>query len=329
MIPVELSIVIVNWHSADYVMACLRSVREQTALVNYEVIIVDNASFDGCREWVVREHPDVIFLQSQNNLGFARANNMGAACARGDVLLFLNPDTEIRDRAIERLYHRMRALSDAGVVGCRLLNSDGTLQTSCVQSLPTVLNQVLDAEMLRRWFPKSSLWGMAVLFESGTAVGEVEAVAGACMMIRKETFEMVGGFSSNYFMYAEDLDLCFKTRRAGFRNYYIGGATIVHHGGGCTKRARSDFSHVMMRESVGRFLLESRGIYYSKCYRLALSVAAIIRLVLLVVLSPAWMARRRVAEWYSICGKWLAILGWGLGLVRWTRQYGGFEIPAV
>lgn len=329
MIPVELSIVIVNWHSADYVLACIRSIREQTDALRYEVIVVDNASFDDCRDRVLLEYPGVVFLQSQDNLGFARANNMGAKVARGAVLLFLNPDTEICDRAIERLYSRMRMHPDAGILGCRLHNSDGSLQTSCVQSLPTVLNQVLDVEVLRRWIPKAGLWGTAALYESGNAAAEVEAVAGACMMIRRKTFDLVGGFSSNYFMYAEDLDLCFKTRRAGFPNYYIGEAVIVHHGGGSTKQVRSNFSNVMMRESVGRFLRESRGIFYSNCYRLALSGAAIVRLVILMVLFPAWLARRRVPEWCSSWRKWISIVRWGLGLARWTHQGGRREITTI
>lgn len=329
MIPVELSIVIVNWNSADYVLTCLRTVREQTTELSYEVIVVDNASFDGCRDRVLREHPGVVFIQSEENLGFARANNMGATYARGCVLLFLNPDTEIRDRAIERLYSRMQALPDAGIVGCRLLNSDGSLQTSCVQSLPTVVNQLLDAEVLRRWFPMAGLWGTAALSESGNSVAEVEAVAGACMMIRRGTFDRVGGFGSNYFMYTEDLDLCYRTRRAGFPTYYVGEAAIVHHGGGSSKQVRSNFSNVMMRESVGRFLRESRGPFYSTCYRAAMSGAAIVRLVMLMMLFPVCLARRRVFEWRSSWVKWVAIVRWGLGLTRWAHKAGQPEITAI
>jgi GT2 family glycosyltransferase len=328
MISVDLSIVIVNWHSADHVLACLRSVREQTTALSYEVIVVDNASYDGCRERLASEHSCVVFVQSKENLGFARANNLGAGYARGPVLMFLNPDTVVCDRAVEHLYNHVCTFSDAGAVGCRLLNSDGSLQTSCVQSLPTVLNQVMDNEALRRLFPRNGLWGTAVLYEDGSVAAEVEAISGACLMIRREVFDLVGGFSPIYFMYGEDMDLCYKTRRAGFRNYFLGHAVIVHHGGGSTHKARSNFSHVMVRDSVGRFLRESRGAYYSSCYRVALSGAAIIRLVLLTVLFPAWLVRRRACEWQWSFGKWFAIFRWGLGLARWTRQYEQFE-PAA
>jgi GT2 family glycosyltransferase len=325
MSAIDLSIIIVNWHSAEYVLACVRSIREQASTLHYEVIVVDNDSSDGCGERLAREHPRVIFLQCRCNLGFARANNLGAEHAHGAVLLFLNPDTEVRDRAIERLYADFQRLPDAGVVGCRLLNSDGSVQTSCVQSLPTVLNQVLHTEILRRWFPKAGLWGTAALFRGGTTPVEVEAVSGACMMIRRDVYDRVGGFSSDYFMYTEDLDLCFKTRRAGFRNFHVGHVMIVHHGGGSSQWARSNFSNVMMRESVSRFLRKSRGGLYSGYYRFALSGAAAIRLALLLILTPAWLARHGARRWGTACRKWLAILRWGLGLARWTRQYDQLE----
>jgi hypothetical protein len=325
MRPVELSIIIVNWHSADYLLACIRSIYKQTSAINYEVIVVDNASFDGCGERLAYEHPDVIFLQSQRNLGFARANNLGAGNARGAVLLFLNPDTEVRDRAIERLYANFMTLHDAGVIGCRVINSDGSLQTSCVQSLPTVLNQMLDADILRRLFPKAGLWGTTALFEGGVTPAEVEAVSGACMMVRREVFDLVGGFSSDFFMYGEDLDLCFKLRRAGLRNFHLAKSVIVHHSGGSSQQTQKNFSVVMMRESVKRFLQKNHGSLCSGCYRLALSSVAIIRLALLGVLFPVWLARRRTHGWSAAFRKWYAILRWGIGFERWVRQYDQLE----
>jgi len=321
MPSVDLSIVIVNYNSADYVTECVRTIREQASKVKYEVIVVDNASYDGCRERLARDFSDGIFVQSQFNLGFGRANNLGAEHAGGEVLLFLNPDTEIQDRAIERLYERFQKLDKPGAVGCRLLNSDGSLQTSCVQPLPTILNQVLDADVLQRLFPTFGLWGAAALFETGSAPAEVEVVSGACLMIRKDVFELLGGFSPEYFMYGEDLDLCYKTRRAGLRNYHVSDAVIMHHGGGSTNRSGSNFSNVMMRVSVYRFLRKSHGRLYAACYRIGLSKAAAARLALLLMLYPVWLARGKVGGWAAAFRKWFAILRWGLGLERWIRKY--------
>ncbi|MGO9531630.1 MAG: glycosyltransferase family 2 protein [Syntrophobacteraceae bacterium] len=329
MPEIDLSIIIVNYHSSDYVLACMRSICEQTYSVNYEVIVVDNASYDGCGEELARKYPDVVFVQSEHNLGFARANNLGANHARGRVLLFLNPDTEIQERAIERLYGHFLQLVNPGMAGCRLLNSDGSLQTSCVQSLPTILNQVLDADILRRVFPKSGLWGTEALLEKAPMPVEVEAVSGACMIVRREVFDSIGGFSGDFFMYGEDLDLCWKARRAGFRNYHINDVVIVHHGGGSLQQVRSNFSIVMMRESVSRFLRKSNGSFYSFCYRLALTGAALCRLVFMAMLFPAYAVRCRAKALNAPFRKWFAILRWGFGLERWTRRYGVLQPAGI
>lgn len=321
----DLSVILVNWNSADYVQACIRSLREQTSAMAYEAIVVDNASFDGCGERLAVDFPEVIFVQSQSNLGFGRANNLGAKHSKGKVLLFLNPDTDIRDRAIDRLYEQFCRLDRPGAVGCRLLNSDWSLQKSCVQALPTVLNQILDADALQRWFPKSGFWGGAALYEGHMEAVEVEVVSGACLMMRKDVFECVGGFSPEFFMYGEDLDLCFKARRAGLRNYHVGQAVIVHHGGGSSDRAISNFSNVLVRESISRFLRKSRGRLYSSCYRLAMCGMAVIRMTLLGLLFPAWWARCGVRRWRAVFRKWWGVLRWGLGLEQWTRQYDRLE----
>lgn len=324
----DLSIIIVNWNSANYLRECLNSIFTNSAGLGLEVIVVDNASYDGCGEMLKIDFPTVKFVQSTENLGFARANNLGFNHSGGRNLLFLNPDTEVIGPAIVSMLKFLEVSKKAGVVGCRLLNSNGSLQISCVQSLPTVMNQVFDAEFLRRWFPKAELWGTRALFKGGTTPTEVEAISGACMMIRREVFNQVGGFSTDYFMYTEDLDLCFKTRRAGFRNYHLGEAVIVHYGGGSSQQRWSNFSIVMMRESVAQFLRKYRGPLYSSCYKLAMSGSAVIRLMLVCILFPVWLARHRTDGWNAAFWKWLAILRWGLGLERWVDQYGRLE-PAT
>jgi hypothetical protein len=322
MTPVELSIIIVNWNSKEYVRKCVASILANTFGVNYEIIVVDSGSFDGCGDLLSLAYPEIRFIQSQDNVGFARANNLGAAQAQGSFFLFLNPDTEVRPGAIEHVFRHASRLTDLGVAGCRLLNTDGSLQTSCVQSLPTILNQVLDADALRRWFPSARLFGTAALFVPGPGPREVEAISGAFMMIRRHVFERLGGFSVEYFMYGEDLDLCFKSRCHGFRNYYVAEAIVIHHGGGSTQRTLSKFSTVMMLESVHRLLRKFRGPRYGVSYRVALSGAASIRLVLLGLLFPAWFAVGTANAWTSACRKWCFVLRWGLTLERWTKRYG-------
>jgi hypothetical protein len=321
MTPIQLSIIIVNWNSKDYLKNCLKSIFEYTKSIKYEIIVVDSASFDGCEQMLLEYFPQVHFIQSTINLGFAGANNLGANKAQGDVLLFLNPDTEVLNNAIEKLFYNFLKLSQAGIVGCRLLNSDKTLQTSCVQPFPTILNQVLDADIFYHWFPKSHLWLSAAKFEDSLMPVKIESVSGACMMVHRTVFNLVHGFSSDYFMYAEDLDLCYKIQTAGFTNYYLAEAEILHHGGGSSKHKRSRFSEVMIPESLSRLLKKMRGKSYSLCYRLALSVAAVIRLFLLIALFPLALLRNKKYDWQSAFFKWIAILRWGLGLEKWVYKY--------
>src|SRR5215471_10272451 len=116
----DLSVVIINWKSAAFTKECVRSLSKHTSGISYEVLVIDNASFDGCGEMLKREFPEVRYMQSAENLGFSRANNLGAAHATGDVLLFLNPDTEIFDSALPTMLRALQSLEDAGMVGCKI-----------------------------------------------------------------------------------------------------------------------------------------------------------------------------------------------------------------
>jgi GT2 family glycosyltransferase len=317
----DLSIIIVNWNSKEYLRKCVSSILAGTRGLEFEIIVIDSASFDGCTEMLQGEFPQVRFIQSRENLGFAKSNNLAFKSAVGESVLFLNPDTEIVGPAINVLHSALKLLPDAGVVGGKLLNSDGTVQTSCVQAFPTILNQLLSAEALRRLTPKARLWGIRAIFENGGKPSAVDMISGACLMMRRSVFENIGQFSSDYFMYAEDVDLCYKCRKLGFNNYYFSEAVVVHHGGGSSQQARSNFSDIMLVESNRQFFNKWRGGIYSGCYRLMLSGSALIRVALLLILSPVLLVKSGVSRWKASCSKWFAVLNWGLGLSGWIRQY--------
>ena len=317
---VNLSIIIVNWKSAVYLDNCIRTICENTEGLNYEIIVVDNASYDGSEAIANRYGEIVHFVQSNENLGFPRANNLGYRHSSGKVLLFLNPDTEILGGALVRMYELLIILSEAGCLGCRILNSDGTVQTSCIQAFPTITNQFLGAELLMRFAKRSRLWGMAPLFDLSLGPVEVEATSGACLMIRKEVFEKVGAFSEDYFMYTEDLDLCFKTHKAGFRNYYFGDVSVVHHGGGSTKeRGGNAFSVVLMCESMRRFMGKFYGNNYSLGYVAAIQVAAVLRILILILGYPLVFFRMIDQEGFRVSlRKWWSIFRWSIGMDQAT-----------
>src|ERR1035437_5865526 len=146
----QLSVIIVNWNSVGYLKGCLSSLYAETSGLEFEVVVVDNASYDGCGELLEREFPRVKFIQSAENRGFAAANNLGVAYSSGRGLLFLNPDTHVRGHALATMLPVFHVEPRAGIVGCRLLNGDLTVQASCVQAFPPVWNEFLDAEYLRK-----------------------------------------------------------------------------------------------------------------------------------------------------------------------------------
>jgi len=307
----NLSIVIVNWNSKDYVRKCLQSVAAGCPGETPQIIVVDGASFDGCGEMLAAEFPEAEYVQSDENIGFGRCNNLGIERVRRDTVLFLNPDTEVRNGALTELMLQLARFPNAGMVGARLLNTDGSLQTSCVQSFPTPLNQALDSEVLRRWFPNSKLWGTGEAFATCNPL-PVEAVSGACIMMKTDVCRRVGAFSPEYFMYGEDVDLCWKVYKDGLACIFVPGAHIVHHGGGSSTGAFSKSSTLWMRQSIVRFVGRRQGKSGELVYRFSMAISSLVRLSLLVpaVLFAKGERRKRLRGPMS---KWAAILRWSFG----------------
>jgi N-acetylglucosaminyl-diphospho-decaprenol L-rhamnosyltransferase len=316
---IDLSIIIINYHSADYTRECLRSIFASNRTFQFEVIVVDNASQDGCEEMIRAEFPQVKFIASKENLGFAGANNLGFSHSLGRNILYLNPDTVVEGNAIGKLHTSLTTVSDAGMVGARLLNSDGSIQTTSITAFPSILNQVLGTDYLRRRFRKARLWGMRPLFENHHEPVSVDAISGACMMLKREVVELVQGFSMDYFMYAEDLDLCLKLRKKKIKIYYVPDAIIVHHGGESSKaRSEKNYADIMIRESMVQFMKLHHGAWYASLFKIATALVAICRVALLTaVWVPAAFTKRKQLvsrAWH----KWTSILGWCFGGHAWS-----------
>lgn len=310
--PPVISIIIVNWNSKDYLRKCLTSLARFCPTVPVEIIVVDGASFDGCGEMLAREFPAVQFIQSPDNVGFARANNLGARSAKGEFLLLLNPDTEFTHDTIRIMLEGLQSLPQAGALGCRLLNADGTLQTTSVMPFPTILNQLLDSEHLRMKFRHWRMWGMSALYADPPVPAEVEALSGACILIRRKVFEQVGGFSEQFFMYSEDLDLGYKIKRAGHPAYYYPGTTLIHYGGGSSTQAVSNFSAIMLRKSTHLYFRIHHGAVKAAAYRLAMFLNAVTRIVFTAPLLL--LGNRIIRNGRNTLRKWTAVLQWSVGL---------------
>jgi GT2 family glycosyltransferase len=309
----ELSIIFVNWNSLEYLLDCIASVYLYTPQVSFEIIVVDNASPEGGIEIVEDKFPLAKLVRCSKNVGFAAANNIGFISAIGQYILLLNPDTKLIGPAIEIMLEQLKALPDAGIVGCKLLNTDLSISTSSIQKFPTILNQLVNVESLRLRYPGCPVWNIAPLFSESSTPVKVDVIPGACMMLRREVFEGAGMLSEDYFMYAEDIDLNYKVRKLGYASYYIGQGQIVHHGGRSSSRQQvSQWSTIMTHRAMFRFYRKSRGNVYGVGYRMAMGIAASVRLVLLSIMYP--FGGRLGIRW--ALAKWRTILMWSIGVHR-------------
>jgi len=232
---VDLSVVIVNWNARDELGKCLRSIREADS-DSTETIVVDNASLDDSVEMVRREFPWVRMIRNAENVGFARAGNIGIEAARGRYILLLNPDTEIEKGAFPALVRFGDENPDVGIFGPKILNPDGSLQYSC-RRFPTLKAALFRYTLLGRLFPRNAYtrdYRMTDWDHSDPR--DVDWVSGAAMVIRRELLDDIGPLDERFFMYCEDVDLGYRAKQAGWRVAYYPQATVVHVIGRSTDR---------------------------------------------------------------------------------------------
>jgi GT2 family glycosyltransferase len=310
----ELSIICVNWNAVDYLRECIGSIYRNTQGITFEIIVVDNASPQKDVETLKEQFPGITIIKSDQNLGFAGANNIGFTKSTGEYVLFLNPDTELIGPTINILLEQIKALPDAGIVGCKMLNTDLSVQITSIQKFPTILNQIVNSEHLQLRWPGCPIWDIEPLFSKQTSPVEVEIIPGACMLMRRSVFEQVGKFSEDYFMYAEDLDLNYAVHHAGYKNYYIGEAQIVHHGGRSSSLQKvSQWSTMMKYRAMTRYFRKTRGRFYEAMYRSAIGCVALGRLGILSVMYPFGNVLWNKPAMRQAIEKWGVILKWAVG----------------
>lgn len=238
---VDVSVIIVNYNVKEYLQQALLSLERALRSLSSQIIVVDNASDDGSVEMLKRKYRRVLLIENKENVGFARANNQAFCYARGKYIFLLNPDTLVQEDTVRVLYDFMESHPDAGVAGCKVLNPDGSLQLSCRRSFPTPWVAFTKIIGLSSLFPRSRLFGRYNLtYLNPEETYQVEALSGSCMFVRREVYEQVGGFDETFYMYGEDIDLCYRIQRAGWNVYYVHTTQIVHFKGESTKRSNID-----------------------------------------------------------------------------------------
>lgn len=261
-----LSIVIVSWNVCDDLHECLRSLVTRHSSLVIEVIVVDNASSDRTVEMVRREFPQVTLISNDENLGYTKANNQGILQSRGKYILLLNPDTIVREGALDALIEFAEANPQAGIIGGKLLNPDGGIQRSA-RSFPDIGAGLFRNTLLGRLFPKNPFVRRYLMTDfSYDEVHEVDWVSGAAMLVRREVFDIIGLLDEGFWAYCEDVDFCWRARQVGFKVLFCPNAVIVHKIGRSSDQ-RLVQSLIQHHKSMWRFYLKN----YRQRYSLVLS----------------------------------------------------------
>jgi GT2 family glycosyltransferase len=244
----ELSIIIVNYNTRDLLRACLTSIYDQSSTYPIEIIVVDNASSDGSADMVHTCFPEVILVQSQKNVGFGMANNIGVSRSKAQYLVLLNSDTILLEDTPGALIDFLKSRPRAGAVGPNVFLPDGQRQPKICGDLPALGKIVNDSLLLSALFPRSKQFRGLNLESPDSYRTEVGWISGVCMAMPKRAYDQVGGFDARYFLYAEDMDLCRRLKSAGWAVFHLNRHGIVHHCGASSKTEAQRLRNALLQQ---------------------------------------------------------------------------------
>ena len=243
----KLSVIIVNYKVKHYLEQCLRSVAEASRGIAVEVIVVDNASGDGSVEYLRERFPDVTIIASEENLGFARANNLAIRNSHGQYVLLLNPDTIVAEDTFRDFISFMDSTPDAGGCGAYMLHTDGSFAPESRRGLPTPFVAFCKMSGLASLFPKSRTFGRYYMrYLNENEVNRIEIMSGAFMFLRRDALDKAGLLDEDFFMYGEDIDLSYRILKAGYNNYFLP-SRILHYKGESTVKSSYRYVHTFYR----------------------------------------------------------------------------------
>ncbi|HEY3298764.1 MAG TPA: glycosyltransferase family 2 protein [Armatimonadota bacterium] len=257
-LSMELSIIIVNWNTSEYLRRCLESIITRPFAGECEVIVADNCSKDSSAQMVRDEFPEVVLIANDHNLGYAAGNNQGIRRSSGEYVLLLNPDTEVKEGTLDTLVQFLKNHRDAGAVACRLIGPDGKVQSSC-RSFPDPAGVMFEYSKLSRLFPQSRVFGRyrMTYFDYETEV-EVDQPMASCLMLTRKALDDVGMIDEEFPIFFNEVDWLFRAKQKGWKVYFTPETEIIHHGGASTRQVKPE----MVRESH-----RSLAKFYRKHYR--------------------------------------------------------------
>lgn len=272
----DLSIIILNYNTGQLLLNCLNSIfKSKTDKDNWQIIVVDNASEDGSVEVVKKKYCSssatlrVDLLENQSNLGFSAGNNVGVSLAKAPVVLFLNPDTLVVDKAISKTVKFLLSNPDIGAVTCRVELPDGKLDYSCHRGLPTPWNAFTYFSGLAKLLPHSALFsGYTATYLNTQKTHEIDCLTGAFLMVRKIAGDQIGWWDEDYFFNGEDVEFCYNLRHLGWKIYFYAEAKIIHYKGSSSGLWQTAANKVDKKQilAASRHGISAMRIFYNKHY---------------------------------------------------------------
>lgn len=238
----SLSVIIVNYNVKYFLEQCLCSLRKAGRGLRLEILVVDNASTDGSRDYLPARFPEVRFYWNDRNLGFAKANNQALADARGDAVLFLNPDTIVPEGGLRDCLAYLEAHPRTGALGVHMIDGYGQFLRESRRGFPDPVTALFKLIGLAALFPRSRVFARYHMGHLDPRKSHpTDVLAGAFFMVRREVLARTGGFDEAFFMYGEDIDLSYRIQQAGWENTYFAGCTILHFKGESTRKESLDY----------------------------------------------------------------------------------------
>lgn len=278
--PADVSVVIVTRSNRKYLEPCLASLIGPPFRHTYDVVIVDNGSTDGTQDWLKATYPVVALIDNGANVGLSRACNQGIAASTGRYVLLLNDDTLVTAEALDGMVDFLDRTPEAGAVGGRLMNEDGTVQ-ACYNSFSTLREEALIATRLGE-----ALWPGYPSVMDATEVARVDWICSACIMLRRAALDQVGLLDEEYFIYGDEVDLQYRLQKAGWGVYFLPGADTLHYGGRSLDRWRRR-----------RMVYRGKMLFYRKHYGPLRTVALRLLFASLSVAKLAWWGMQSVLPW--------------------------------
>ncbi|MFC1725419.1 glycosyltransferase family 2 protein [candidate division KSB1 bacterium] len=290
-LDIPLSVIIVSYNTKDIIQECLTSLFAN-GLNGMEIIVVDNNSSDSTLEMIKTGFSDVIVISNPDNRGFAAANNQGIEISLGKYILLLNPDTIVKGECLMKCYKYMENHVETGILGCRILNPDSTVQPS-VRDFHGFWNSIFESFFLTKIFGKIKLFGKY----HGTCYNydkniDANVLLGAFLFIRKELIEQIGPLDERFFIYSEETDLCYRAKKTGWKNVFYPGAEIIHiHGESTSNIKIQAFLH--LHNSLNKYLRKHKWYLISLICRIVLFFGVTVRMIAWFIFSIITLDKQR------------------------------------